>query len=219
MPHTRLFNSRIDMNELWWSGTQRQWRDALTYYWTLVKTDHIPIEKYFKGISMSDIEKMSIQEFYDFLYNKYFFGKYTAANRLATTRKHLSRYPSENRMDELARIQQALVSFDVNDTEKGLKIAQQIHGLGTAGASGLLAILLPQNFGTVDQFVVKALASINRLPEHQQILQMKPDSLTPKDGLVLIKIMKAKAIKLNSQFCTNEWSPRALDKILWSKDR
>ena len=85
----------------------------------------------------------------------------------------------------------------MNDIAGGRKRAKQRHGWGTAGASGLLAVLEPEHFATVDQFVVKALASIQGLPEHDRILQMKPDSLTPQDGFVLISIMKSKACDLN----------------------
>lgn len=207
----------ISMTELWWRGTERQWKDAEAHYWELIKPDHITVEKYLEQINMDVIAAYSAKEFFHFLHDEYFFWKYTAPNRLATTRAQLMRYQTENRMDELTSIQTRLVSFDVNDTVRGLEIATQIRGLGTSGASGLLAILLPRHFGTVDQFMVAALSSIQDLPEHQRILQMRPENLTIQDGLILNKIMKEKARQLNTQFHTEEWTPRKLDKILWSK--
>jgi hypothetical protein len=59
-----------------------------------------------------------------------------------------------------------------------LRIAKEIHGLGTAGASGLLALMFPQRFGTVDQFVVKALKQVEGLPEAADIDRIKPEALT-----------------------------------------
>lgn len=217
--YTRLSTSTVTLNELWWNGTKQQWNDALVYYWTLIKPDHIPVEKQFEKIGMKDIASLSTQQFFDFLYHEYFFWKYTAANRLVTTRRQLMRYQAEDRMDELKQIQTELVSFDTSDTLRGLEIAKQIRGLGVAGASGLLAVLLPQDFGTVDQFVVKSLTKIQGLPKHDRIVQMNPESLTLQDGQLLIQIMKEKAKELNRQFEIDEWTPRALDKVLWSKGR
>lgn len=88
---------------------------------------------------------------------------YTAKNRLATTRKHLQRYQAEDRLDDLDRIRKELYEFDLEDIKRGLEIASSIHGLGIAGASGLLALLFPKYFGTVDQFVVRSLISIKGL--------------------------------------------------------
>ncbi len=41
-----------------------------------------------------------------------------------------------------------------------LKITTEIHELGIASASGLLSILFPEYFGTVDQFAVEQLREI-----------------------------------------------------------
>lgn len=53
--YTRLSTSTVTLNELWWNGPKQQWNDALVYYWTLIKPDHIPIEKQFEKIGMKDI--------------------------------------------------------------------------------------------------------------------------------------------------------------------
>ncbi len=51
-----------------------------------------------------------------------------------------------------------------DDTRETLLAAKKTPGLGFAGASGLLALLYPQKFGTVDQFVVKTLRNVPTLP-------------------------------------------------------
>jgi hypothetical protein len=53
-------------------------------------------------------------------------------------------------------------------------IASQIRGLGTAGASGLLALMYPTHFGTVDQFVVKGLQQVDDLLEKAALGRMNP---------------------------------------------
>lgn len=157
---------------------------------------------------------MSPEEFYTFLHDTYFVWKYTAKNRLSTTRTQLKRHLDD--LSKLAGIQEALFSFDRTNIRTGLEIATKIHGLGIAGASGLLSILFPNHFGTVDQFVVKALLNINGLIGRERLLCMHPESLTIKDGILLEQILCTKAEELNQSFQTNKWTPRRIDKILWA---
>jgi hypothetical protein len=102
------------------------------------------------------------------------------------------------------------------DIQRGLKATMQIRGLGTAGASGLLSLLFPALYGTVDQFVVKALLQIPDLPERHPLERMNPEGLTVTQGVILIEIMKRKAQQLNELFGTQEWTPRKVDMVLWA---
>ena len=206
------------INKLWYSNDKSLWDKALASYFSsgLIKKDNVTLEREIHNLDPVTIKDMSTEQFYDWLYNVYFVWKYTAANRLAITRKSLSRYKFEKSMHELEQIHFDLFTFDINDINEGLKIANSIHGLGIAGASGLLAVLYPRYFGTVDQFVVKALRKIDSLPEKDLVIKMNPDNLTIKDGILLIKIMKYKAEELNSIFNSNKWTARDIDKILWA---
>ena len=105
------------------------------------------------------------------------------------------------------------------DIGNALTVTKEIKGLGTAGASGLLALLFPGKFATVDQFVVKALRKVPGLPERELLDRMNPESLSLQDGIILIKIMKRKADELNNLFKTNYWTPRKIDIILWAIER
>lgn len=138
---------------------------------------------------------------------------------MATTRIYLVKYKNENRMSELTEIKNKLFTFNQNDIAAGLSIAKQIYGLGVAGASGLLAILYPNKFATVDQFIVKALCSIEDFNEASEIFNMKPENLSINDGVILVDIMKNKAKKLNSINKTDFWTPRKIDKVLWAYGR
>lgn len=100
-----------------------------------------------------------------------------------------------------------------------LTVVSQIKGLGISGASGLLSILFPEQFGTVDQFVILSLLKISDLPEHDQIAKMKPESITCKNGVILEQILRQKAAKLNTQFGSQNWTPRKIDMVLWAFDR
>ena len=101
----------------------------------------------------------------------------------------------------------------------GLKTASAIHGLGTAGASGLIALMYPQKFGTVDQFAVKALWQVEGLPEAEALVRMNPDSLTISDGVLIIGVLRRKAGDLNRTFKSAIWTPRKLDMVLWTFGR
>jgi len=178
------------------------------------------IEKEFDSFDANTVQKMDENEWYDFLKNKYFYWKYTAPNRYKTTTIQLEKYlgPEDN-LDKLFLIKQKLFQFDKEDIETGLKTAQQIRGLGTAGASGLLAVLFPNYFATVDQFVVKALCEVKLLPEKEVIKGMNPEQLTIKDGVILTSIMRNKANELNENFSSNQWTPRKVDIVLWVSSR
>ena len=91
--------------------------------------------------------------------------------------------------------------------------------MGIAGASGLLSLLFPKYFGTVDQFVVKRLLEISNLPELNLIKKINPEVISLNEGVLLIEIMWNKAEELNKKFNSYNWTPRKIDKVLWCIDR
>ena len=95
---------------------------------------------------------------YDFLYDKYFRWKYTAANRHATTTINLERYLDLNQLNILFDIKQRLLKLNLSDVKTALLIPKEIRGMGIAGASGLLSLMYPHTFASVDQFVLKFVA-------------------------------------------------------------
>lgn len=199
----------------WDSNDRGIWLNKLDKYWDYVKPANLALEIEMEHLDESQVRKMPVQKFYHFLYEKYFVWKYTAPNRLATTRRYLEKHDTEQGMKSLQRIQNELFSFDKRNIEKGLEIASGINGLGIPGASGLLSILFPEYFGTVDQFVVKALMDVNELQRKNEILAMNPDSLKLNDGVLLIEILRSKSDELNKANGTTEWTPRKIDKVLW----
>jgi hypothetical protein len=209
----------IYINELWNNEDQNIWLGALNRYWQFLRPNNIDLENRMNNLNPNEIQIMQVNDFYNFLLNEYFSWKYTAPNRLATTTRQLNRYINENRLNDLQTVKEDLFHFNLNDQNEGLKIASRIHGLGTAGASGLLAIIYPHYFGTVDQFVVKALCEIPNLPENIELNNMNPEGLTIRNGVFLINIMRNKANSLNNLFNTDSWTPRKIDMILWTYGR
>ncbi len=211
----------IDVNELWINGSAEDWETALKSYFDhpTVKS-HLELEMKMKDMCPQEIKQLDADSFYEFLYNEYFVWKYTANNRLTTTRKQLKRHEADKAA--LCKIKANIFSafmIDPENTDLLFCVTMQIHGLGTAGASGLLSILFPQCYGTVDQYLVKALRKVETLPEHGRIMDMNEKDLSIKDAVLLEGILRRKAAELNDKFGNNSWTPRKVDMVLWAIKR
>ena len=216
---TMLETESLSFKQLWDSKSGKIWRIYLKHYWDLIKSSNFDLTKELEQIKLSTIKELSPKEWYDFLLNKYFVWKFTAANIYAYNTKRLRKYEIENKLDELLLLRDEIVNLKDEAIEKALRKAEEIKGLGIAGASGLLSIFFPSKNGTVDQFVVKRLLEIHDLPELKIITEIKPESIRPSQGATLIEILRRKADELNIQNKTDFWTPRKIDMVLWSYGR
>lgn len=206
--------------QLWRSSDSGMCREALDRYWLFVLPQNLDLERSLHKLDLERIRDLDAKRWYDFLHNEYFRWKYTAPNRYATTTRSLSEYASRrDGLDELHCIKFQLLELDASDIRAGLLIAQKIKGLGTAGASGLLALMYPTTFATVDQFVVKSLREVGEMPENALLAKMKPESLKTHYGVILIQILTRKAAENNRLFGVDLWTPRKIDQILWTYGR
>lgn len=210
-------NSKI--NILWHSDNETLWKEALKGYYDSLSKKELELDLELEALTSKEVENYTVNEFYDFLYSKYFVWKYGYSQYLSVYLRSLSKYKDEDRLYDLEKIKNKIFNLNLYNIEACIKNADDIHGLGVAGASGLLSIIFPNHFGTVDQFVVKSLLKIDCLEEHEKLLMMKSNSLNKNDAVVLINIMRNKAKELNEQFNTDFWTPRKIDMILWYIDR
>jgi hypothetical protein len=209
----------IPIDQLWPSRSTRDWDDALERYWSLIQPRNLELERSMEALSLDRIRGFTADEWFAFLHDEYFRWKYTAPNRYATTTAILRRKISDANMRlVLLRTRDHLLRVESQDTRGALELAASIPGLGTAGASGLLALLYPAWFATVDQFVVKALREIPNVGASSALMRMKPEGLTPADGELLIRIMRRQAATL-SEALGRPWTPRMVDKVLWTYGR
>lgn len=213
--YSTKMDKHINIRALWNSNVKRDWENALNNFWNLVRPENIELEKELNSLEVNRVKEMNAKEFYNFLYDKYFVSKYTAKNRLATTRKQLSKYKEQGKLVELASIHKEIF----NPNTRSIETVKKIHGLGVAGASGLLSILFPESYGTVDQFIIYALRETDEYKDDITIAKMNPLSIKTSEGEYLECILRKKARELNSQFNTTEWTPRKIDMILWSVGR
>jgi hypothetical protein len=206
--------------ELLWQSTDRElWRSALSTYWTRVQPSNVQLEQRMDNLKIEEIDRLNEQGWFDFLHNEYFVWKYTAKNRLATTRKCLKDHVHEFGLSKLFRIKEQLLALNLSDIGSCLETAKSIPGLGYSGASGLLSLLYPEWFGTVDQFVIKALREIHDLPERDKLRVINEASINLRVGILLIEMMRGKANENNKMFETSFWTPRKIDQVLWGYRR
>ena len=210
------------INYLWNYGTEANWLDALSQYDVVIDARTAEaqlLEAYMDQLDSKNIKNLTDHEFYNFLHDQYFVWVFTQKNRLASTRKHLQRYVTENRLYELSAIHRKLFSMNHADIENCLSTAMEVRGLGIAGASGLLSVLFPHDFGGVNEYLVTLLRGVDDLPYSFELAKMNPALLTPKDGVILTKLFREKANELNRRFETDFWTPRKIDKVLWACGR
>jgi hypothetical protein len=208
------------IRELWFTRDVLEWDTALKRYWELIRCENILLEQDMERLDRERIRRMSPDEWFVFLRDKYFRWKYTAPNRYATTTSVLNRKgETDAGRQELYRLKSQILEINPGNIHDSIALITKGRlGLGTAGASGLLALLYPETFGTVDQFVVKALREIPNLPESAAITRMKPEGLTPRDGEILIQILRRHAGVLTNAL-GKTWRPRDVDKVLWTYGR
>ena len=216
---TSVDDHTSEIEQLWHSSDASKWQCALDRYWKYIQRTHIELEHEMDSLRPDDVRHLDADQWYKWLVTKYFCWKYTAANRYATTTGHLERQATDLGRHHLLAIRDRVLRCENAGIGDALRAATEFKGLGPAGASGLLALLFPAKFGTIDQFAVCALRKVRCLPERDKLRRMNPKSLTIADGVVLVQIMRRKAVSLNELFRTNEWTPRKVDKLLWASER
>ncbi|HUT37367.1 MAG TPA: hypothetical protein VNE39_28045 [Planctomycetota bacterium] len=209
----------MNVDQLWHSSDPQVWKQELERYWDFVKPRNVELEESLEALDLGRLRSMDGQGWYDFLHDEYFPWKFTVQYICTCNRRYLREHVEKNGLDELDQTRRRLLGLDLHEARKCLDTAMSIPGLAVAGASGLLALMYPHAFGTVDQFVVRALREVSGLPEEPALDRMAPKGLTPSNGVVLIDILKRKAIENNRLFGTTTWTPRKIDKVLWTYGR
>jgi hypothetical protein len=222
-----MFNGDYrNIDWLWHHGTAAEWRAAIDSYWDAIKPKFRELEKEMNGLQPETLRQKDKAGWYEWLYEKYFVWKYgTNPARLRTTRDGRRQLDGtiswclsshyKQRPDDLFEIKNKILDLDPEnvDIAYAIDIAKKIGGLGVAGASGLLALLFPVYFGTVDVFIVESLRKVTGLAEHDRLMQINGKNITTADAVILISIMRRKARENAEMFDT--WSPRKIDMVLW----
>jgi hypothetical protein len=208
---------RLSIIDLWNCKDPREWDYCESeLYDAAVKPENRDVERELERPGLRErIAQMSTDGFYAFLHDEYFQWKFTSKPQLIGNRRALAKHVAEGTMDRVERVRQGLVDRGTDSKGATIKLMMGkyggIHGLAVAGASGLLALVYPEEFGTVDVMVTRALQRLG-LPN---VLTVDPKNISIADAETMIEIMRLKAIDLNRIFGTNRWTPRLVDRVLW----
>lgn len=204
------------LDELWFHATEDDWKRALEQYWSHVKPQNLAVERRLNNLPEGFLNFMGPEQFYQFLYDEYFPWKYTDGRILVQQRKRLARYViDDHALASLENILAQLVQLDVHDIKHALSVVMQIHGIGASAGSGLLSLLYPTHFGTVDRFVVENLKSVPNAPWARKVGSINPNNIRILDASLVIEAFRDMAATLNTRFKTTFWTPRKIDMVLW----
>ena len=214
----------MDINNLWELRDENKWLDALDRYWVdPTVCGNRDTEQFMHKVELEYIQRLDMQEWYDFL-NKYFHWKFTG-DQLHERLMDLDK----NSFEHLFSVKRGLLAIDeldLADSRKCLNLVKspRIRGLDYPGASGLLALVFKEWFGTVDSFVLDSLCKIESLPEKQRIREIRAwvkikKDCRESDAVLVIDIMRRKVVQLNDWFGTNRWTPHKIAMILWTSNR
>jgi hypothetical protein len=199
----------ITWPELWASNDPGLWEKALEPYASLLLPANVELERRLENMGTERVSGMTPEQWRAFLRDEYFVWKFTNKMFLARQLRSFDGWVDENGLDALDKVRRQLLALGPH-IGGALKTLTDIKGIGPAAASGLLALMYPDKFGTVDRFVVEALQQIEDLPEADEVKMMKPANLTLVDGVILTKILRRKAAELG-----HGWTPRKVDAVLW----
>ena len=159
--------------------------------------------------------------FYDLIYRIYGKWKYTDYRWFSPKREVAQTRSFEEKIHAVEKVrdyfEQISKSPFVAEKEskesyaEGMKLRDEFPGIGVAGMSGILALIDPLRFGVVDQFVAKALVSIDVLTVNN------PLDLSISDYINIEWVLFQKSSELKSKDIGGiDWTPREVDKALWS---
>ena len=208
----------MDIKTLWENGSIEDWEGVVSKYYNAVKSNNIEVEQKLNAMTANEFKQMTGQEFYRFLVGDYSTWKYTDNRRKATVRHNIENFHQKFTDDEFEKILDAAFLIDKDDIFLHFANMTRITGIGTAGASGVLPLIFPEYFGTVDRFLVENLKKIYDGQSYygKKLKSMKSDSLTNYDAIILTQILREKAEEVNKKLKTDKFTPRKIDMALWS---
>ena len=195
----------LDINDLWDSRNERDWFIALDRCrLTLAdRKDHELIE-FFHTVDLEYVRGLGVQEWYDFLV-KYCHWQF-AGNRLQQKLRDLDK----NSFEQLFSVKSSLVAIDqrdLADARKCLSLVRsaRIRGLDYSCASGLLALLFKEWFGTADSCILESLWTIESLPEKRKMQEILAwlntrNDWRDSDAALVVNIMRRKAAQPQHRF-------------------
>lgn len=221
------------LNELWHRGTEDDWEEAVREYWTVPGvSSQRALEEQMDNIHESRTTVLrDVDRFYKFLKEELYPWKmdrlYVASQQENLERYHVS---TPHGIDRLRQYLLITVpkwgSVDINEVYKRMSV---VGGMGIPVASGCLALLFPEHFGTLDRFCLRASLTVegNTITDYLRVTEdvtRNPDHFFDKyeDALrlhvakLITMLYREKARDLNAKYSTDVWTPRRVEKVVWT---
>jgi len=205
---------------LWNSTDEADWIRTATYDYMQQVLHHNPnngnLENYMDNLNVEPVLANS-ESFFTFLHDRLFPWKFSQGNILEANLNRLNamnavnREYAYNRMRELCHSLNGLCTNDIYQSDliyNALSIHNYIDGMGVACASGMLSVMFPRLFGTVDRFVRISLCAAGIMEP-----TANPECDIDIDEAVRMEnIMIGKSLSFENENIT----PRVIDKALWT---
>jgi hypothetical protein len=197
----------MSIGALWRSTDVRAWDAALAHF------RNNELDQRLGTLDLDRLRHMDARGWHDFLGVEFLHRIDASAGLHSRTIRSLRAFGDRRGIEVLDEYRKRLLTLDPTDITAALKVAAAIPGFGITGGSGLLSLLYPGEFGTIDKFLVKALRDVEGLPEAVAVARMEPRRMYIRDGVILIGILRRKAAELRSVFGT-PWTPCMVSDVL-----
>jgi hypothetical protein len=207
-----------NIQDVWISEKESVWCAQIDAYWKRVEDQKKKtLEEEMDKLDPQLIRDSTDVAWRDFLANKYIPWKHTPGRFYKSIqRKFIARYAGQEQQSLLSTIKSRIFACDPGATGELLGIVDEIYQFGIPSASGLLSLLFPSRFGTVDKFAIESLQRIEEFKGDILIQGFMPKSISLDDAVRAISIMRVKAGENNKLFGTTFWTARRIDMVLWS---
>lgn len=207
----------VNIQDVWTSEDESVWCSRIDAYWRYIeKQQKMALEEEMAKLSSQLMAELTDEAWRSFLATKYIPWKHQPGQFWRSKQtKFLSRYASREQLALLATIKNRIFACDPEKTRELLKIVDEIHQFGIPSGSGLLSLLFPSHFGTVDRFVIQSLQRIQKFKDDTKIQRLDPEDISLDDAVHAISVMRVKALENNNLFGTDYWTARRIDMVLY----
>jgi hypothetical protein len=206
-----------NIRDVWTSKDNSVWCSQIDAYWKHIeKQRKIALEEEMNNLNCQVISESSVGVWREFLATKYIPWKHKPGPFWRSIQtKFLAQYAAQEQQDLLATLKSRIFACTPEKTRDLLEIVDEIYQFDMPSASGLLSLLFPSHFGTVDRFAIQSLQRIEEFKDDTKVQRIDPKDISLDDAVHAISIMRVKALENNNLFGTDYWTARRIDMVLY----
>src|SRR5258708_7915240 len=155
------------IRDVWTSEDKSVWSSQIQAYWKYIeKQRKTSLEEEMGNLKWRLIAEATDDAWREFLAIKYIPWKHQPSPFWQSIQsKFLARYAAKEQQVLLAGIKRRIFAYGPEKTRELLSVVDEIYQFGIPSASGLLSLLFPSYFGTVDRFAVQSLQRIEEFKD------------------------------------------------------